>query len=271
MEEECCKTMLYHLCLPLKKVVKQQKPPKARSPPVLPSQSKIQQATSAVHARDTREDPIENKQAAMMLETRVKMRDQSELSFGQRDFSQQDGTSLQTPTPPTRQDKEIIKLQQELKKARTRILALERELHILTEKCSRIENPKDSFCIEKFKDSDDIQGRRAIVFSNLSFFLTYLGPASCDANAEEETAPANKLGDVPLHSAPKTSCFWYWCAYGWACSSWILPNMFHIHQSNVSRLFTTWINFMYLRLSGLPCWPSRAVIDKNMPKGFKQK
>lgn len=175
MEEECCKTMLYHLCLPLKKVVKQQKPPKARSPPVLPSQSKIQQATSAVHARDTREDPIENKQAAMMLETRVKMRDQSELSFGQRDFSQQDGTSLQTPTPPTRQDKEIIKLQQELKKARTRILALERELHILTEKCSRIENPKDSFCIEKFKDSDDIQGRRAIVFSNLSFFFDILG------------------------------------------------------------------------------------------------
>ncbi|CAN7938889.1 unnamed protein product [Ixodes hexagonus] len=50
-----------------------------------------------------------------------------------------------------------------------------------------------------------------------------------------------------------------------------LAHRFNIHQSNVSRLFTTWINFMYLRLSELPLSPSRAVIDKNMPESFEQK
>lgn len=50
-----------------------------------------------------------------------------------------------------------------------------------------------------------------------------------------------------------------------------LAHCFNVHQSTVSRLFTVWINFMYLRLLELSIWPSRSVIDRTMPEGFKKK
>ncbi|CAN7939034.1 unnamed protein product, partial [Ixodes hexagonus] len=248
-----------------KEVVTQRKPPKARSPRVLPSQSKIQQATSAVHVRDTREDPIEEQASC---------EDAGNPSENERSKRALFWSTLQTPAPPTRQDEEITKLQQELKKARARILALEREVHILTEKCSRIENPKDSFCIEKFNDSDE----DFLFYTGLSCyglfrsFLTYLGPASCDANAEEETElQQTATRGRPPSLSTKNQLFLVLVRLRLGLLQQDLAHRFNIHQSNVSRLFTTWINFMYLRLSELPLWPSRAVIDKNMPESFKQK
>ena len=49
-----------------------------------------------------------------------------------------------------------------------------------------------------------------------------------------------------------------------------LANRFKISISSVSRLFTTWINFCYLRLGLLPCWPDRSTIQSTMPAAFKE-
>jgi len=49
-----------------------------------------------------------------------------------------------------------------------------------------------------------------------------------------------------------------------------LANRFEISVSSVSRVFTTWINFCYLCLGSLPCWPDRTTIHDTMPVAFKE-
>ena len=46
---------------------------------------------------------------------------------------------------------------------------------------------------------------------------------------------------------------------------------FHVSEATVSKLFTTWINYLYVRLGNLKIWPHRNVIIANMPSNFKEK
>lgn len=50
-----------------------------------------------------------------------------------------------------------------------------------------------------------------------------------------------------------------------------LAHLFNVSTSTVSRIFITWINFMYLKLGHINIWPSRQVIDSTMPEAFKNK
>ncbi|XP_065893744.1 uncharacterized protein [Dysidea avara] len=49
-----------------------------------------------------------------------------------------------------------------------------------------------------------------------------------------------------------------------------LAHCFEVSQSSVSRIFSTWINYCYLRLGMLPCWPDRTTIQNTMPATFKE-
>lgn len=49
-----------------------------------------------------------------------------------------------------------------------------------------------------------------------------------------------------------------------------LARRFEISQSTVSRIFLTWINYCYLRLGMLPCWPDRDTIKDTMPAVFRE-
>lgn len=42
-------------------------------------------------------------------------------------------------------------------------------------------------------------------------------------------------------------------------------------QSTVSPICTSWLNFLYLKLSRLPLWAPREVVDATMPQAFKEK
>lgn len=44
---------------------------------------------------------------------------------------------------------------------------------------------------------------------------------------------------------------------------------FGISQSSVSRILITWANYLYVMLGSLAIWPSRTIIDNNMPECFK--
>ena len=46
---------------------------------------------------------------------------------------------------------------------------------------------------------------------------------------------------------------------------------FQVSQSTVSRITCTWINFLYLKLKEIPLWPSKELIQMNMPREFKEK
>lgn len=50
-----------------------------------------------------------------------------------------------------------------------------------------------------------------------------------------------------------------------------LAFLFGISQSTISRIFISWINFMYLRFGTINIWPTRDEIDKTMPEDFKAK
>ena len=48
-----------------------------------------------------------------------------------------------------------------------------------------------------------------------------------------------------------------------------VADRFEVSCSTVSRIFTTWINFLYLKLKDIPLWPSKDVIQGSMPKTFR--
>lgn len=45
----------------------------------------------------------------------------------------------------------------------------------------------------------------------------------------------------------------------------VLGDIFGVHSSVVSRIFTTWIKFLYLELNFLISWPTRGHITTNLP------
>ena len=44
-----------------------------------------------------------------------------------------------------------------------------------------------------------------------------------------------------------------------------------VATSSVSRIFTAWVNFMYLKFAQINIWPSREAVTKTMPEVFKDK
>ena len=50
-----------------------------------------------------------------------------------------------------------------------------------------------------------------------------------------------------------------------------LAHLFNVSTSTVSRIFITWINFMYFKFGHINIWPSREVVNRTMPEAFKSK
>ncbi|XP_046562721.1 uncharacterized protein LOC124271611 [Haliotis rubra] len=44
---------------------------------------------------------------------------------------------------------------------------------------------------------------------------------------------------------------------------------FNVSQSSVSRILITWANYLYVMLGSIKIWPTRSIIDSNMPRDFK--
>ena len=49
-----------------------------------------------------------------------------------------------------------------------------------------------------------------------------------------------------------------------------LAMRFRVSEGTISTTFTTWLNFLYIRLGTLKVWPHRRVILENMPKKFME-
>jgi hypothetical protein len=50
-----------------------------------------------------------------------------------------------------------------------------------------------------------------------------------------------------------------------------LAQLFGVANSTISRSFTAWINFMYLKFGQINIWPSRDVVKETMTEAFKAK
>lgn len=50
-----------------------------------------------------------------------------------------------------------------------------------------------------------------------------------------------------------------------------LAYRFHVSSSTCSRIFNKWVDYLYVQLSVLICWPDRQNIDFTMPMSFRKK
>ena len=74
----------------------------------------------------------------------------------------------------------------------------------------------------------------------------------------------------PRKVAPRDETFLTLCSLRQGFSEEHLGHVYGISQPTVSRIITSWLNFMYLKFSRVPIWPSRATVDEHMPTDFKE-
>ena len=49
-----------------------------------------------------------------------------------------------------------------------------------------------------------------------------------------------------------------------------LANRFNVSASQVSRIWVTWLDFLYRRLRSMPIWPSQSYVRETSPPSFKE-
>ena len=96
-------------------------------------------------------------------------------------------------------------------------------------------------------------------YEHFMFLFHSLGPAAYELNYKcSSLNPPDQL----FRTVMKLRC---------AKEDVELSLMFEISESTVSRVFNTWVNFLYFQLKELNTWPSRDVVSKFMSQDFKQK
>lgn len=56
----------------------------------------------------------------------------------------------------------------------------------------------------------------------------------------------------------------------WVNGERYLAYRFEVSRATVSRIITTWINFLYVKFEQIPIWPPRNLVNSNMPKQFRK-
>ena len=49
----------------------------------------------------------------------------------------------------------------------------------------------------------------------------------------------------------------------------VLAYILHVSQSTISGLLSTWISFLYLRLTSIPIWSTPEAVKCHLPPAFK--
>ena len=92
-----------------------------------------------------------------------------------------------------------------------------------------------------------------------------------DADSEEEENVTTAKKGRPRKLKPVEEFFIMLCCLRRGFSERHLAHLYGVAQSSVSRLFVSWINFMYLKFGQVCIWPSKSVVQATMPADFKEK
>ncbi|XP_064468637.1 uncharacterized protein LOC135381813 [Ornithodoros turicata] len=172
-----------------------------------------------------------------------------------------------------KKDELIESLQKSLQVANAEIARLERELLLLKEKHRKLEEKHLPFSVERFKGSDDdIQFYTGLPsYAMFKNFLTYLDPGERGCNIQYGTSSdsISPLGR-PHALSMDNELFLTLVRLRVGLFQQDLAHRFSVTQATISRILSAWINHLYLKLSALPQWPSREIIQKNMPVAFKE-
>ena len=147
------------------------------------------------------------------------------------------------------------------------------------------------FCFENIKDSnDDVLFYTGLPSSSVFYQLfEYLSPDGMRSNivyrataqqwatrqGSDPSSASWREKDISTGRPPKLSqvneLFLTLVRLRLNLKEHDLSKRFDISLSSVSRIFVTWINFMYLRLGMLSIWPDRRTISTTIPAAFKER
>ena len=187
--------------------------------------------------------------------------------------------------------KKLAKMEQLLEESRTKNAKLEAEVEKvrthafkISEKCANLE--KRIFTVDNFTSDEDITFYTG--FPSYDVFMAtynYLNPGQIGENIRFWRSVSNDVDPEYYEREPelgvgpgrprtlnaKEEFFLVMCRLRQGFPERHLGHLFDISQSTVSRIVISWVNFMYLRFGQLNIWPSRKVVNDNMPQDFKGK
>ena len=187
--------------------------------------------------------------------------------------------------------KKLAKMEQLLEESRTKNAKLEAEVEKvrthafkISEKCANLE--KGIFTVDNFTSDEDITFYTG--FPSYDVFMAtynYLNPGQNGENIRFWRSVSNDVDPEYYEREPelgvgpgrprtlnaKEEFFLVMCRLRQGFPERHLGHLFDISQSTVSRIVISWVNFVYLRFGQLNIWPSRKVVNDNMPQDFKGK
>ena len=129
-----------------------------------------------------------------------------------------------------------------------------------------------NFCIESIQDNDNLINFYT-GFSNFSTLLivfNFLGESAYHLNYNSKSASGESLiTGAPRKLTPLNEFFLLLCRLRCGLLEIDLAYRFGVSQATVSRILSTWINFVYYKLKEVNIWPDRNQVDLFMPKSFK--
>ncbi|KAK2549002.1 hypothetical protein P5673_030629 [Acropora cervicornis] len=106
---------------------------------------------------------------------------------------------------------------------------------------------------------------------NISYWVSKINVNVSAAVYEGENEEAIRKKGRPRYLRPIDEFFAVICRLRQGFTEEHLAHLFQVSVSTVSRIFITWINFIYLRLGQINIWPTREVVSETMPEDFKHK
>ncbi|XP_075741756.1 uncharacterized protein LOC142792512 [Rhipicephalus microplus] len=133
------------------------------------------------------------------------------------------------------------------------------------------------FTVERFKDcNEDMLFHTGLPsYNHFKNLLVYLNPGDDGCNVlrserTESSEPRSSRGRKRKLST-ENELFLVLVRLRLGLFEDDLAHRFCIAQSTVSRICTSWINFLYAKLGLLPLWAPRKIVDTTMPPEFKEK
>ncbi|KAH9366631.1 hypothetical protein HPB48_018165 [Haemaphysalis longicornis] len=140
----------------------------------------------------------------------------------------------------------------------------------LESKLSEASKQMRKFCVELFVDDDEkmqfYTGQRS--YAHFKQLLEYVGAESDSTSSDHP----NTEGRGRRHKLSTENQFFLTpVKLRTGFFHMHLAHIFDISTSTVSRIFSAWINLLYIRLTEHTWWPPRDVVDSTMPEAFKKK
>ena len=186
--------------------------------------------------------------------------------------------------------KEIACLNEDLSNLKSRLAKTEAELVNSENELKRLSQENNdlksrTFCIHNLSDNDSISFYTGFPYlETFKATLSYLNPGengenirywrSIDVKVDDERKSKQRDCNKPGRRRtlqPEEAFFLVLCRLRLGFNEKHLAFLFGISQLTVSRIFVSWINFMFFRFGNINIWPSREEINKTMPEDFKVK